>query len=568
MHRVAPMVILILTARMAAAIAGEPTTGQQLLPPDTLAYAGIADVPAFRERWKQSSFGAMQEDPEFEEFLRDMRVQLDEWTGGLEQTLGLSWATLWEAAQGELSLGLIQTADQELAPVAVIDFGDNPEAVARLMRTVEDRLAAEGGDKMTLQAEGAEMVTWTKQHNGRKQSFSYTLRDGHLVLSNRLPALMETIAGRNREKSASFAASEEYRRIIEQASPNGDPGLVRWYADPLRLVDALLAANLQGKPQMDMVRGFLNRIGLDRFEAIGGTVNLATGEFDSVARVVGHVKQPSEGLLEAFRLPASRQRPPEWVSEDVSLYAQMNWSFVRAYQAVGGFFDTLQGPGAFDEAVGSMPLGQSGLKLKEDLVDQLVGPLHIVADVPESVEDATRQPALFALGVRDADRMAESMGKLAESIGGKLRTVEGETIYEFSIPSVLPGKTTTIGTTVASGSLMVSTDADFLAGVLRDRGRKRPLAESLAYRRVAEQFPEETSMISFQRQDKDFESLYESIRSGELLPRVPGVAAALDFSKLPRFDVLRRYLQSTGSFIEPTPDGFRLVDFALPPRER
>jgi hypothetical protein len=164
--------------------------------------------------------------------------------------------------------------------------------------------------------------------------------------------------------------------------------------------------------------------------------------------------------------------------------------------------------------------------------------------------------------------MAESMRKVAESMGGKPRTVEGETVYEFTFPSVLPGRTTTIGAAVASGSLMVSTDADFLAGVLRDRGRKRPLAESLAYRRVAEQFPEETSMISFQRQDQDFEPLYESIRSGTLLPQVPGAAAGLDFSKLPRFDVLRRYLQSTGSYIEPIPDGFRFVDFALPPRER
>ncbi len=471
--------------------------------------------------------------------------------------------------------GIVEIADQKDNRAAlrrpIQSLQGRAEACSptdRLMRGVERRLAAEGADKMTLEAAESEVTAWTKERSGQKQSFSYALKDGHLILSNALAGLVETLARSGAASGESFSENEKYRHVMQQASPEGRAGVVRWYVDPTRLVEALLAPSLQEKAQMQMVRGFLRRSGLDQLQALGGSIDLASGGFDSVSRVAGYVAQPAQGLLGALRLPASRQRPPDWVSDDVSLYAQANWNPGRAYRAVADFVDSFHGAGSFDETVGSMPLGETGLKLKEDFVDQLAGPLHIVADLPESLKDATRQPALFGIGVRDAERMGDTIRQLAEASGAEPREVEGETIYELTFPSAIPGQTATIGAAVASGNLMVSTDAGFLARLLRDRGRKRPLAESRAYQKVAEHFPEKTSMITYQRQDQQIESLYESIRSGTLMPQVPGIAAGLDFSKLPRFDVLRRYLQSTGSYIEPTPDGFRMIDFALPPREQ
>jgi hypothetical protein len=79
-------------------------------------------------------------------------------------------------------------------------------------------------------------------------------------------------------------------------------------------------------------------------------------------------------------------------------------------------------------------------------------------------------------------------------------------------------------------------------------------------------------MITFQRQDGRLEGLYEQLRGGLLgSTGIPGLAGGLsdfDFRALPPFSSMSRYLQTTGSFIVPEADGFRIVSMALPPRER
>jgi hypothetical protein len=158
---------------------------------------------------------------------------------------------------------------------------------------------------------------------------------------------------------------------------------------------------------------------------------------------------------------------------------------------------------------------------------------------------------------------------------------------------------------VTQGTLMLSPNADYLEATLGNQGRGRPLADSPQYREIAVQFPARSAMITYQRQDGRLEGLYEQLRSGMLrtypkrgltlsgeatkptkstrLPKgqtpfrigtsangLPGLAGQLlsfDFTKLPPFPQMSRYLQSTGSFIVPEDDGFRVVSFATPPRE-
>ena len=79
-------------------------------------------------------------------------------------------------------------------------------------------------------------------------------------------------------------------------------------------------------------------------------------------------------------------------------------------------------------------------------------------------------------------------------------------------------------------------------------------------------------MITFQRQDGRLEGLYEQLRGGLLnVAGIPGVAGGqvdFDFKSLPPFTAMSRYLQTTGSFVVPEKDGFRIVNIALPPHER
>jgi hypothetical protein len=83
-------------------------------------------------------------------------------------------------------------------------------------------------------------------------------------------------------------------------------------------------------------------------------------------------------------------------------------------------------------------------------------------------------------------------------------------------------------------------------------------------------FPEKTSMLSYQRQDRRFEGLYEQIRAGKLqFPLYGGIVTGLglDFTKLPPARAIRNYLQTSSSFIEPAEKGFRMIEIGYRPYE-
>src|SRR5262249_31447936 len=149
--------------------------------------------------------------------------------------------------------------------------------------------------------------------------------------------------------------------------------------------------------------------------------------------------------------------------------------------------------------------------------------------------------------------------------------------FRINISEALPGVENLppleLGILVTDQAVLFSPNADYLAATFsKDRSHLRPLADSPEYRRIAAQFPERTSMISFERQDGRLGGLYEQLRSGLLnvagLPNVAGGLTDFDFKALPPFTTMSRYLQTTGSFIVPEKDGFRIVNMALPPHEQ
>ena len=530
-------------------------------PEDTLVFATVPDVEALRAEWEASSLGALQEDPRFEEFLEDFRFKLESFS----TSVGLSSAELWELVEGGVALGLVRTAEGELGLIGVAEVASEQGQAEQVMAEMESRLEAAGGEKLTLQAGDRQFTSWTANYKGQRQSFSYALQDARLVLSNTLPAVMEAVKRQQDPEARSFANSQAYRYVMQQVGAGSKEATVRWFVDPVKLLDAAVSSNLQGSPQLPMLRGVIPLSGLNQLKGIGGTANLAHGEFDSVVRTFGYVQQPAHGLLQALKMPATSQEPPAWVTEDVSLYAQINWSAPQLYGTVSEVFENFQGPGSFDQTVGAMKLGQTDLELKKDLVNQLVGPVHIVAEIPGQADDLFSQPTVFAVEVRDPVQLSQTLRELAESAEAGSSDIQGTAVHELSVQYPLTGQTLTLGAAVSEGALMFSSSASYLRQLIRESGQKRPLAESSAYQQIAEQFPPKTSMISYQRQDNRLETVYERLRAGGLqgMPTM-----GVDFTALPPFEAMRPYLQSSGSYIEPAENGFRMVQFALPPREQ
>ena len=555
--------IAVLLAPFAqVALADPPPRSDELLPADTLAFVTIPDVSQLREQWDRSTLGAIQQDPEFQEFWDEVQSRLQEMTGDVQQQFGVPLETIWDRAEGELSLALIDVPEQGISLVGTVDFGDEQEA-AKLLQQTEARLAESGGEPSTVKAAGEDVTTISL---GTGRSLAYVQRGSRVMWGDSLPGVLSVVAGTRNESSPRLASDPEYRKILEQTSLRGESPSLQWYANPVGFLEASIAANIRGNPQAPMILNGIRALGFDHLRGVGGTTQLGSGSFDTVSRTFGYIEQPTRGVLSLFRFPAVPQSPPDWVAADTALYYQVNWDIGHAYEGLAGLVDALYGEGTFDR-IGEDAGG--GFDLKADLIDQLKGPIHVTGDVPS--ENLTTQPAVIALEVKDPERLQELMARMVEGLeGSRQREIDGEQVHELEFPGPLPGQNLRMGLTVAEGTLMLTTDIGYLERTLKQRGEVQPLAESPAYQRVAEHFPERTSVISYQSQDGRMETLYELLRSG-ITAQLGGLVMSplmdLDYTKLPPFSAARKYLQQTGSYIEPVESGFRSVTFALPPRE-
>jgi hypothetical protein len=202
-------------------------------------------------------------------------------------------------------------------------------------------------------------------------------------------------------------------------------------------------------------------------------------------------------------------------------------------------------------------------------MNQLTGPIDIAASLPTSSGELLKQPAVFAIRVRDSARAGAMLKAIGEASGAEVKTVNGVPTYALRLGLPTGGQAVEIAFSVAKGSLMVSTSAQYLESLLAKRNGKS-LAQSSMFKAATGQFPAKTSVLSYSRQDRRFELLYEEIRSGGFkLPLYGGIMTGglgLDFSKLPPAKAIRPYLQTSAGFIEPADKGFRMIDIGYWPQ--
>ena len=546
-----------------------PAAGEDLLPARTLGLVSVPDSAEFRRKWDGSSFGAMAEDPAFAAFFGDVLGRADR----ASELLGVDLKRLWAEVDGEVTLAVVPTARTGFSLVSVVDFGGDRAAAAAMVGGLAAKLRGEGAEPLTVEAGGREITAWTPGGGGSAR-LAYYLEDGRAVFGEGLESLAEIAGGPRGEPLSGLDA---YRQVRRQTTPARGRAAARWYVNPGAVVTAAVGENLRGNPNLALLETMVEKSGVNSVRGFGGLFDLPGGRLDSVNSTYGYVPEPT-GIVKALALPAERREPPDWVNEDVSLYGQIGLSPERFVGVVRELVDGVNGPGAFDGAVASLPVAGTETTVG-DIAAQLSGPLHIAAEIPQSAGELTRQSTVLAVGVKDAAFAAEFARAVAAAGGAERSEAGGREVFTFPmslpVPPQFAGEMASpeLAVSVVDGVLVFATDGAYLERTLEAAasGASRPLKDSAAYREVADQFPERTSVITYQRQDERFAGLYEELRKGKLqAPGSVGLVAGLlgfDFEKLPPFAAMSRYLQTTGSYVAPAEDGFRIVSFSLEPRE-
>ncbi len=135
-------------------------------------------------------------------------------------------------------------------------------------------------------------------------------------------------------------------------------------------------------------------------------------------------------------------------------------------------------------------------------------------------------------------------------------------MYEFNSPGAGPS----IGVTISDGRLLLCVGTSLLDQVLRNDSDMKPLAESDEYRKVAQHFPADALSVQFTRPAEQYRSMYEMVRSGTASEQFPGsqeIFEKIDFTTLPPFETIAKYVRPTGGYTVKDDNGMFMEAFQL-----
>lgn len=538
--------------------ADDEATGAQLLPKDTLLFFTVPSVPDSVKDFDRSVTGAMFRDPELKPFLDDVRAKIDELSEKLQEDVGVSIHELLAIPKGEFTFALVERPVGKLAPVLIVDYGDNKETIDKLLKKMHDELEGESAEHYSTQdvQDVTVHVYALKDQDERNpfKSVAYFNDDSCLVFSTEVDALKEVLDRWEGDSSDTLANDEVYKYVQERCKDEaGDPSVV-WFLSPIGLIKSGLNMAASVNPQAGMAAIFLPTLGLDKLKGWGGAGYYGAGEFDAVSRTFVYAEQPT-GVLNVFQFPAVDLAPPKWVPADTSMYFSGNWNLKQAYQAVETMVDGVYGRGFTGKQLDKVADSEDGpgIHLKKDLLDLLDGKFHLVQSA-ETDEDETEELLLLAFDVNDEAKTKKLLAKAAKSEGADIETRDfnGETIYEVN------ANDQTISMAVASGHLVFTNDTVALEGMLRSVTRAS-LVDSAAYRMIAKKFPPKLSMLSYSKSDTQIKAGYDLLKNADNAEFLDGI----DLEKLPPFEVIQKYLRPSGSYAVPDPKGALFVGFQL-----
>jgi hypothetical protein len=563
MNRLRSSVLLLCLAQVVTTsnlLRASDAPGEKLLPKETLVFFTIADVPEFRQKWDKSSVGQMLHDPQLKPFLDDVEKNIIEASKKMENETGVSISDLMELPQGELTVALMEKPARKLSFVFMLEFGKNKATIEKLLKKMDEALDKEAAEHTTEEIEKVAVHVYTLKNpepDNPLKTITYFTDESFLVFSTEIEALKEVIERWEGNSDDSLAQNDQFKYIQSQCKLESGESLVKWYVNPIGLIQSGITMAQETIPQAGLAAAFLPMFGVDGWKGWGGTLDFDEGEFEGVSNSFIFAENP-KGLMGVFLFPAAQLVPPKWVPADIGSYYAANWNIAGAYTSIETLVDSFQGRGATGRVLDQIAEQGPMVHAKKDLIDHLDGKIHILqSEAKDTDDDAPPTPqVLAAFGLKDAAKIKKTLAAAAKSAASNLeaREFNGETIYEIFTPN----SDQSVSIAVTEGQMVITNDTPLLEGMMRGQaGGRAALIDSSEYKRISKFFPSKTSMMSFQRSEAQFKTYYNLLRKSD------NIWDGVDVSKLPRFEAISKYFQPSGSYTIPDKKGAKSVAYSL-----
>lgn len=570
-HLMLPLTVL---AAVAVPVqAQDAVYSDQVLPEDTYLHFTVKSVDEAKQQFATSSFGQMINDPALEDFRAELNNAfagpISEVVSEVEAQLGMTVDEILAIPSGEVSMS-IAGAGNNVGLILHVDVGDSEEQVLQLLELAEQQLSQFPQLAQSVEDfQGTSITLYEVQEEVPTpliKEFGWFLSDGHLVVCSNNRVMQALISNWGGTASDSLSTNEKYTHILNRLETEPGSADSILYVDPIGLMTKLSQTGSFGEAQfiVSMAIAQLPLLGLNQLQAIGAVTEAGDGDsdFEMVNRAMVYADQPPAALMRAFMLQPVNAEPPSWVKEDAVLYMATSWQVEEAYSAIEGLVDGFQGPGSLAKIIDQASESGPGVHIKTDLIDQLTGEVHVIGG---GVDTSTgTNEMLFAIGIQDPSAFEDVLARVSDepNFPATIREFLGYTLYEISETGA------SVGVTVANGSLLIAVGEQILEQVLRNDDDVRPLAESEEFQQISRHFPSEVVAVNFSRPAEQYRSLYELLQSGNAAEQFPGMDelfSQIDFSTLPPYDTITKYLAPAGGFTVNDENGYVTEGFSLRP---
>ncbi len=570
----------------------ERPSAAKLLPEGTLALVRVADSRELVKRFNDTAMGRIGQDDQIRPLVGELYGTLGQAFAQIEDEVGLPLEKILVLPQGEMCFAVTAPPSGPPALFLMIEAGDQMPSINKLLDKVAERAAEQGIEKTTEIIGEVKLTTFKFGRRDREQMI-YFEKDGVLVAATDLDLLKHVLLawdGKLPVDQKTLADDQKFTTVMNRClGAKDDPPQFSWYLDPIRLAKVASRGNAGAQTAIAL----LPAIGLDGFQAVGGSITMATGDFDSVSHLHFMLDEPRSGVLDAIAITSGDTTPEAWVPSDAASYLTINFDAEKSYDAIAKVYNSIAGENALQNEVQRSINDQlEVVDFQKDLLGATAGRFTLMTWIQKPIK-LDSQAVLIGVQLKDPEAFQGTLDKLTEKYKDNLeKTAYGATPYwraKTPAPQVEVDRQegdTRVAVRAPQPCFAIIGDYLLMSGrpaclehaIITSSDSSKSLSKDLEFKLIMSKIKrqpggETPGMISFNRPEEGMRMLYDLANGeqaktfladrGESNDFFKNVDKAMKDNPLPPFQVISKYLAPGGGLLTNDETGIHYAAFQL-----
>lgn len=558
----------------------------EFLPAHAAVYVGISSADELTSKAQQTDFAKILSLPGIKEYVQQFQSRLS--AAPSASSSALDFFSQLGSGGNKAALVICEGPRSSAEIALLIETGAQLSKYQANLANLKASLT-QGGFSPLSPAPVGGIVAYEKLVTGAApmafcwfQSSNYVCISNNLKLAQVIQVNLQSAEGAKAESLAKSGVCAECLKKCDKLKAAD----IWFYAVPTGI-----AQLTQSDPDDGIEpRDFMKKHGLHQIEAIAAKLQLAQGNREVEYDIFVRTARPYINSMQMLALiPTAKLEPPAWLDDSANNLVQFQWTAQEMLRGLNGpFDDAMQDPGSFAQMLEEMKTDIGpGVDLQKEIFDNLEAPL-VLFGKSEGAVNGSSEHTFAAVKVKNESQVASAVKRLFIEDSNAVREAVGAVdLWKIGGKKPIGAKQQGVrfrssGIAVTDGYLFMSSSADGLRRLLAGLSTpKTPLTKGEEYARAKNELGPSADDPAIYRLyysiARDMQTTYMLLKEGKvekaesiyaqlLAPMIKADrqrGAAYDFSRLPDFKEVSKYLGTAFANGVDTPDGWKVHGFVL-----